>query len=59
MIFWGMFLTSIIDADYYSKEGNLLEYRMFILGLSVFYYITDFIAYRKNEWVINLLHYTI
>lgn len=38
MIFGGMFLTSVIDAQYYSEKNQLKEYRLFILGATIIYY---------------------
>lgn len=48
VIFGGMFLTSIIDADYYSKDNTLLEYRLFIFGTTVIYYLVVYFFYRKG-----------
>jgi len=47
MIFGGMLVTSIVDADYYNKKNQLLEYRLFILSAAVVYYSCLALIMRK------------
>lgn len=47
IVFGGMALTSIIDANYYSEKNQLTEYRLFILIAAAVYYIC--LAYYEKQ----------
>ncbi|MCM3574049.1 MULTISPECIES: hypothetical protein [Mesobacillus] len=47
VVFGGMFLTSVIDGEYYAGKGQLLEYRLFILGSAFIYYVIGYFLIRK------------
>lgn len=48
VVFGGMFLTSVIDGEYYAGKGQLLEYRLFILGSAFIYYVLGYFLIRKG-----------
>lgn len=47
VVFGGMFLTSVIDGEYYAGKGQLLEYRLFILGSAFIYYVFVYFLIMK------------